>query len=551
MSIAHCRYGDFSIPDQSDLIFDALRLYGEWAQKEIDLLSRLIKPGAVIIDAGAFIGTHARAFSEMIGEKGRVHAFEPNPASYALLLENSQLAEYSNISTYQTALDEKQSNGNLRMDSSDENLGGTVLSGNDFDSSGIEICMRRLDNFDFGKVDFIKADIEGMEHSMLLGAIETVKRDRPVIFLEVNDLQASLPILGWARNMDYVVLGVLSEAYNNSNFNGVAKNVFDDAVECGLLLIDKGQLPEHQASLIGLDYHVIDTADNLAIFLRCKPQYLNDAMERGLISKSLGAEFNSLYFRGSEGAQLRTRLAATEKAMAFAESLALDRHDELKVLSKQLERTEKAKNKAEKLAHSNSSEGMRLQAQLAATEEAKSRAEVLAHSRSSEVIRLQAQLAATEEAKTSAEVLAHSHSSEVIRLQAQLAATEEAKSSAEAFVLSHDSEVMRLQAQLAATEEAKTKAEEFAHSHNSEVMRLQAQLAATEEAKTRAEEFAHSHSSEVIRLQAQLAATEEANRLVGMLAAERNAELETIRSSMGYRLSTALKLTPGRKNENV
>jgi FkbM family methyltransferase len=373
MPIVHCRYGDFFVPDNSDLIFDALRLYGEWAQHEIDLLSRLIQPGAVVIDAGAFIGTHTRAFSQLIGDQGKVHAFEPNPTSYALLLENAKLAADSNIATYQLGLDQNKSTGILLSDPSKGNLGGTSISGSPMGSGGVEICTCRLDDFDFGKIDFIKADIEGMEHSMLLGAEQTIRRYRPVIFLEANNLQASYPILVWARTMDYVPLGVMSSAFNTFNFNQNSDNVFGDAIECGLLLVHKDELAERQVALIGVDYHLIETIDSLAILLRCKPQYLDEVVENEFASKSLVAE---------------------------------------------------AKAKAEKVAHSYMANVLRLQQHLTTLEEAKTRAEELAHLHLASVMQLELRLTAMEEAKTTAEKWAHSHAAEIVELQVRLAESE-------------------------------------------------------------------------------------------------------------------------------
>ena len=59
------RYGSFEIPDEKDLVANSLRLYGEWAQSEIDALANFIQEGSVVVDVGAFIGTHSRAFSGM------------------------------------------------------------------------------------------------------------------------------------------------------------------------------------------------------------------------------------------------------------------------------------------------------------------------------------------------------------------------------------------------------------------------------------------------------------------------------------------------------
>jgi|GEM_PF-1993309 len=285
MSIITCRYGDFSVPESSDLILNAMRQYGEWGQQEVDLLSQLIHPGDIVIDAGAFIGTHARAFSMMVGPDGAVHAFEPNPASQSLLLENANLSRFANITTYQTALGEISSSGIiLPTQNNEENLGGTNVAKNSPSFSGIEVTIRPLDDYDFGEVDFIKADLEGMEYSMLLGAKKIISRDRPIIFLEANSLQASYPIISWAHAMDYSVLGVLSDAFNPSNFNGISENMFGNAKECGLLLIHNEKLAEIENMLSGLNTLPIESVDSLALLFLLKPQFYEEVLDKTLIA---------------------------------------------------------------------------------------------------------------------------------------------------------------------------------------------------------------------------------------------------------------------------
>ena len=48
-----------------------------------------------------------------------------------------------------------------------------------------EVEVRRLDDFGFENVRFIKADVEGSEREVLDGARATIMRDRPVILLEL------------------------------------------------------------------------------------------------------------------------------------------------------------------------------------------------------------------------------------------------------------------------------------------------------------------------------------------------------------------------------
>jgi hypothetical protein len=47
--------------------------------------------------------------------------------------------------------------------------------------------MRRLDDFAFDEVDFIKVDVEGFELQVLEGARETLARCRPIVIVEQKD----------------------------------------------------------------------------------------------------------------------------------------------------------------------------------------------------------------------------------------------------------------------------------------------------------------------------------------------------------------------------
>ncbi len=51
-----------------------------------------------------------------------------------------------------------------------------------------EISTDRLDSFDFSNVGFIKIDVEGHEASVIAGATETLRRERPTLLVEINQL---------------------------------------------------------------------------------------------------------------------------------------------------------------------------------------------------------------------------------------------------------------------------------------------------------------------------------------------------------------------------
>src|SRR3990172_2881357 len=88
VTIARCRYGPMMWLNSDRVIGECLRLYGEFAEGEVRLLLSLLKPGDVVLDAGAHIGTLAVPLALAVGAQGRVIAFEPQRMSYACLCAN-------------------------------------------------------------------------------------------------------------------------------------------------------------------------------------------------------------------------------------------------------------------------------------------------------------------------------------------------------------------------------------------------------------------------------------------------------------------------------
>ena len=83
-----CKHGKFTFNHNDTFIGASLKEYGEWCEFEIDLLSKLIGPGSIVIDAGANIGTHTLALADIVGTRGAVYAFEPQPRLEAILRQN-------------------------------------------------------------------------------------------------------------------------------------------------------------------------------------------------------------------------------------------------------------------------------------------------------------------------------------------------------------------------------------------------------------------------------------------------------------------------------
>ncbi|HTX86492.1 MAG TPA: FkbM family methyltransferase [Candidatus Nanoarchaeia archaeon] len=142
-----------------------------------------IKEGDFVIDAGANVGIFSMLAAELAGDSGRVFSFEPVPAVAKVLRETIDLNGRKNISLIKQGLGADNQSLDFHLA---ENSGG---SSSFFSSSGetASLPVVKLDDFvklnGIARLDFIKADIEGMERDLLLGAAEAIKKFKPKLAL--------------------------------------------------------------------------------------------------------------------------------------------------------------------------------------------------------------------------------------------------------------------------------------------------------------------------------------------------------------------------------
>jgi FkbM family methyltransferase len=72
-------------------------------EKEFAIVDRLISPGDWVLDIGANIGQYTKRFSELVGDAGRVIAFEPVPDTFELLTANVQRFRQKNVTLFNAA----------------------------------------------------------------------------------------------------------------------------------------------------------------------------------------------------------------------------------------------------------------------------------------------------------------------------------------------------------------------------------------------------------------------------------------------------------------
>jgi FkbM family methyltransferase len=162
---------------------DSLKLFlnGVYEQFESELVNKEIRPGDVVLDLGANIGYYTLIFARRVGSGGRVYAFEPDPASFAILKTNVALNGYTNVVLVNKAVSDETRSSRLYL--SEVNNGDHRIFDSHDGRKSVAVENVRLDDYFKDRdprVDFIKMDIQGAEWAALQGMAELLGKNRKV-----------------------------------------------------------------------------------------------------------------------------------------------------------------------------------------------------------------------------------------------------------------------------------------------------------------------------------------------------------------------------------
>jgi len=179
--------------DLADQIQRQIYFFGAYEPIEVYLLRYLLRPGMVVIDAGANVGQHTLIAAGAVGRDGEVHAFEPVPKSFRRLVAHvSENGLAPTVRTNMMALWHQAQTVRLNLGSDKASNGGYTIgvpseAVDTVTSSGVRLDQYVAEN-KLNRVDFVKMDIEGAEWFALQGAATVLARWQPTMLVEINRL---------------------------------------------------------------------------------------------------------------------------------------------------------------------------------------------------------------------------------------------------------------------------------------------------------------------------------------------------------------------------
>ena len=190
---------------------------GTYEHEKQNVFCKEIRSGDVVFDIGAHVGFYSLLASKLVGDGGSVVAFEPLESNAEYLRRHAALNRVP-VRVVEVAVADRDAIGHFRR-GSDTYTGALAESGETVPVVSIDLL---IDTHEVPTPDVIKVDVEGAESLVLKGAVQTLSRFHPIVFLAVHSQRLRDECTDILRGLGYVVAGI-DGGSNVNSFELVAR----------------------------------------------------------------------------------------------------------------------------------------------------------------------------------------------------------------------------------------------------------------------------------------------------------------------------------------
>ena len=172
--------------DPGDWVGQHIFVTGTWEDTTTRIVQACVTPGATVVDVGANIGFYTLLMSRLVGERGRVIAFEPMPLGIERLRRNLRLNDASNVDVIEQAASAQPGSASFFLGPREHTSISSLrpIEG----AATVAVTCTTLDTVlaEHPRIDFLKMDVEGAEPDVLAGAGRTLRNGIPYVVAEVS-----------------------------------------------------------------------------------------------------------------------------------------------------------------------------------------------------------------------------------------------------------------------------------------------------------------------------------------------------------------------------
>ncbi len=198
---------------EDDHIFHTVKGSNDFYEAtELSMFKKYFVNTRVIVDVGAHIGNHTLFFAHTTN--AIIHSFEPSPSFYKYLSKNV-VGNMLDINIYNVALDSEL--GELEL------AGKTNPIVSEINDQGRSVVpVDPVYSFDIYDADFIRIDVKGSEHNVLLEVKQCLELNKPTIWIKINPENFD-QVYDTLKNLGY---GIIEKYMYNYIFSHQSSNLY-------------------------------------------------------------------------------------------------------------------------------------------------------------------------------------------------------------------------------------------------------------------------------------------------------------------------------------